>query len=101
MVRGLSWAAMAWVFLREPPLSSNYFRISSEDDERTRREKIAGRIAILDRSLQKTLPYLFALLGILEGDDPLAQMDGQIKKRRTLEAIKRILLRDSLNQATE
>jgi hypothetical protein len=26
------------------------------------------------------------------------QMDGQIKKRRTLEAIKRIVLRESLNQ---
>ncbi len=41
---------------------------------------------------------MFALLGIVEGDDPLAQMDGQVKKRRTLEAIKRILLRESLNQ---
>jgi predicted ATPase len=41
---------------------------------------------------------LFGLLGIVESDDPLAQMDGQIKKRRTLEAIKRILLRESLNQ---
>jgi predicted ATPase len=29
---------------------------------------------------------------------PLTQMDGQIKKRRTLEAIKRIVLRESLNQ---
>src|SRR6202011_5719932 len=38
------------------------------------------------------------LLGIVDGEDPLAQMDGQIKKRRTLEAIKRILLRESLNQ---
>ena len=44
------------------------------------------------------MPYLFSLLGIVEGDDPLAQMDGQIRKRRTLEAIKRILLRESLNQ---
>ena len=43
-------------------------------------------------------PYLFSLLGIVEGDDPLAQMDGQIRKRRTLEAIKRILLRESMNQ---
>ena len=43
-------------------------------------------------------PYLFSLLGIVEGTDPLAQMDGQSKKRRTLEAIKRILLRESLNQ---
>src|SRR5256885_1361850 len=66
--------------------------------QQARREKVAGRIAILDRSLEDTLPYLFSLLGILEGNDPLAQMDGQIKKRRTLEAIKRILLRESLNQ---
>src|SRR5712692_340004 len=77
-------------------LLRNYFRIASEDDERTRREKITGRVLALDRSLEDTLPYLFSLLGIVEGDDPMAQMDGQIKKRRTLDAIKRILLRESL-----
>jgi predicted ATPase len=76
----------------------NYFDILATDDERKRREKVAGKIAILDRSLEDTLPYLFNLLGIIEGDDPLAQMDGQIKKRRTLEAIKRIVLRESLNE---
>ena len=53
---------------------------------------------MLDRSLEDTLPYLFGLLGIVEGEDPLAQMDGQIRRRRTLDAIKRILLRESLNQ---
>src|SRR5712692_6345959 len=46
-------------------LLRNYFRIAS-DDERTRREKVAGKIAILDRSLEDTLPYLFGLLGIIE-----------------------------------
>ena len=79
-------------------LLRNYFDISATDDERKRREKVTGRVLALDRSLEDTLPYLFSLLGIVEGDDPLAQMDGQIKKRRTLEAIKRILLRESLNQ---
>jgi class 3 adenylate cyclase/predicted ATPase len=79
-------------------LLRNYFRIANEDDERTRREKVAGKITILDRTLEDTLPYIYGLLGIVEGDDLLAQMDGQIKKRRTLEAIKRILLRESLNQ---
>jgi hypothetical protein len=49
-------------------LLRNYFRIANEDDERTRREKVAGKIAILDRSLEDTLPYLFSLLGIVEGD---------------------------------
>ena len=76
-------------------LLRNYFRISREDDERKRREKVTGRVLALDRSLEDTLPYLFSLLGIVEGDDPLAQMDGHMKKRRTLEAIKRILLRES------
>src|SRR5216684_981508 len=79
-------------------LLRNYFRIAIEDDERTRREKVAGKIAILDRSLEDTLPYLFSLLGIVEGDDPLAQMDGQVRRRRTLDGIKRLLLRESLNQ---
>ncbi len=79
-------------------LLRNYFKIASEDDERTRREKVTGRVVALDRSLEDTLPYLFSLLGIVEGADPLAQMDGPIKKRRTLDAIKRIVLREALNQ---
>ena len=79
-------------------LLHGYFKFTGKDDPRSRREKVAGRIAILDRSLEDALPYLFSLLGIVEGSDPLAQMEGQLKKRRTLEAIKRILLRESLNQ---
>jgi predicted ATPase len=79
-------------------LLRNYFDITVDDDERKRREKVTGRVLALDRGLEDTLPYLFSLLGIVEGDDPLAQMDGQVKKRRTLEAIKRFLLRESINQ---
>jgi len=79
-------------------LLHTYFRIAGEDDQRVRREKVAGRLSILDPSLEDTRPYLFSLLGIVEGDDPLAQMDGQVRKRRTLDAIKRIILRESLNQ---
>jgi class 3 adenylate cyclase/tetratricopeptide (TPR) repeat protein len=79
-------------------LLRNYFDISAGDDDRRRREKVAGKIAVLDRNLEDTLPYLFNLLGIVEGDDPIAQMDGQLKKRRTLDALKRILSRESLNQ---
>jgi predicted ATPase len=79
-------------------LLQGYFKIAGEDDQRTRRAKVTGNILTLDRSLEDTLPYMFSLLGIVEGADPLAQMDGQLKKRRTLEGIKRILLRESLNQ---
>jgi class 3 adenylate cyclase/predicted ATPase len=88
----------ASAYLPVVDLLRNYFRIANEDDERTRREKVTGRVIALDRSLEDALPYLFGLLGIVEGDDPLAQMDLQLRKRRTLEAIKRIALRESLNQ---
>jgi len=47
-------------------LLRNYFRIANEDDERTRREKVTGRVVALDRSLEDTLPYMFSLLGIVE-----------------------------------
>jgi predicted ATPase len=79
-------------------LLHGYFEITAEDDGRRRRQKILGKLLELDRALEDTVPYLYALLGIVEGDDPIAQMDAQVRKRRTLEAIKRILLRESLNQ---
>jgi predicted ATPase len=80
-------------------LLHNYFRITPDDDTRTRREKVAGKVTILDKSLDgETLPHLFALLGIVEGVDPLTDMEEQIRQRRTHDAVKRILLRESLNQ---
>jgi class 3 adenylate cyclase/predicted ATPase len=79
-------------------LLHGYFRIGADDDARTRREKVNGRIVTLDPALEDTRPYLFALLGIVEGEDTLAQMDANVRKRRTLDAIKRILLRESINQ---
>ena len=76
----------------------NYFEITSDDDERTRREKITGRVLALDRSLEDALPYLYALLGLTDENNPLGEIEPQTRNRRTLEAIKRILLRESLNQ---
>ncbi|HEV3112608.1 MAG TPA: AAA family ATPase [Candidatus Binataceae bacterium] len=79
-------------------LLKSYFRIAAEDDERARLEKVAGKVVILDRTLEDTLPYLHSLLGISESDDLLAALDPQTRRRRTLEAIKRILVRECLSQ---
>jgi class 3 adenylate cyclase/tetratricopeptide (TPR) repeat protein len=79
-------------------LLSAYFEISRDDDERKRRERILGKVLGLDRSLEDTLPYFYSLYGIAESDDSLAQMDPRVRGRRTREAIKRIVLRESLNQ---
>jgi len=79
-------------------LLKEYFEIVDQDDERKRREKVNGKVLTLDRSLEDAVPYLFALLGIAGSEDSLGQMDGQTRRRRTLEGIKRLLLRESLNQ---
>jgi predicted ATPase len=79
-------------------LLRDYFEIAPEDDERRRRERIAGKVLTLERSLEDTLPYALTLMGIQESSDPFAQIDSQLRRRRTHEAIKRILLRESLNQ---
>src|SRR5712692_10114771 len=87
----------AYPYLPLIELLKDYFQLLPHDDERRRREKVTGKVLTLDRSLEDTLPYLFALLGILEPTSPLVQMDPQIRKRRTFEAIKRLLVRESLN----
>ena len=72
--------------------------LQETDDSSTRREKIEAELAALDNELADTLPYLFALFGITGDSDRLAGMDPPIKRRRTLDAITRILLRESLVQ---
>ena len=79
-------------------LLKSYFDIKPEDEERKRREKITGKVLTLDRSLEDTLSYLFALLGTEEQPSPLQQMDPQIRRRRTFDGLKKLFLRESLNQ---
>jgi predicted ATPase len=88
----------ATAYLPVIELFKSYFDIQAQDDERKRREKVGGKVLMLDRSLEDALPYLFALLGIEEQPLPLQQMDPQIRRKRTFEALKKLFLRESLNQ---
>ena len=88
--------ASAWLPVIE--LLRDYFGIGDADDAAARRKKVRTIITARDPSLNDGLPSLFGLLGIVEGPDPLAQMDPQIKRQRMLDAIKRVILRESLNQ---
>ena len=88
----------AWLPVLE--LLRGYFDIQNVDDAAARREKVRARITVLDPATSDVLPYLWGLLGIQENPDPLAQMDAPIRRQRTLDAIKRIIIRESLNQPT-
>jgi len=90
--------AKDWVYLPLVGLLEKYLDLQPADDGETRRNKIKSRLSSLDPGLLDTVPYLNALLGVPEADDPIAGMDRQLRKQRTLDAIKRLLVRESLEQ---
>jgi class 3 adenylate cyclase/tetratricopeptide (TPR) repeat protein len=75
----------------------DYFEISDVDIPAARRAKIESALAPLLSGLNEILPFLFGLLGIVEGPDPLRQMDPIVRRDRTIEAITKIFLAKSLN----
>jgi class 3 adenylate cyclase len=88
--------ASAWLPVIE--LLKSYFEIADEDDDSHRSEKVEAKARGLDPALAETLPYILSLLGVAAAGAQLAMMDAQIRRRRTLEALKRIIIRESLKQ---
>src|SRR4029453_4774322 len=85
----------ATAYLPVIDLLKRYFQIEPRDDARRLREKVTGKLLTLDRALEPTLPALLALLEV-SGEDPQWQaFDPPQRRRRTLEAVKHLLLRES------
>src|SRR5262245_33760314 len=76
-------------------LLKRYAHVEAHDDPRTVRAKVTGHILTLDETLQDTLPALLALLDALPADSPFMQLDPPQRRQRTLDALKRVLLRES------
>ena len=89
--------ASAWLPVIE--LLKSYFGLADEDDDSRRSEKVEAKVGGLDPALAETLPYILSLLGIAGAGPSLAMMDARIRRRRTLEAVKRIMIRESLKQS--
>ena len=68
---------------------------TSGDDPRTVRAKVTGQVLTLDETLQDTLPALLSLLEVLPEDSPFRTLDPPQRRQRTLQALKRVLLRES------
>ena len=51
-----------------------YFGIGEDDDSRLAREKIAGRLLLIDEAFRETLPVLFGFLGVEDPDHAAPQM---------------------------
>jgi class 3 adenylate cyclase len=72
-----------------------YFQIEDRDEARRMREKLTGRLLTLDPALGPTLPAFLALLEVPVGDPAWQALDAAQRRQRTLDALKRLLLRES------
>jgi tetratricopeptide (TPR) repeat protein len=79
-------------------LLRRYSHVEDHDDTRTIRAKVTGQVLTLDPALQDTVPALLSLLDALPEDSPFLKLDPPQRRQRTLDALKRIFLRESQEQ---
>src|SRR5206468_12906192 len=76
-------------------LLKRYAHVEERDDTRTIRAKVAGQVLTLDDTLQPVIPALLALLDAVPDNSPFLTLDPPQRRQRTLDALKRVLLRES------
>jgi DNA-binding SARP family transcriptional activator/class 3 adenylate cyclase len=76
-------------------LLQGYFKIQERDDLRQIREQVTGKLLSLDCALEATLPELLSLLDLPVDDAAWLRLDPRQRRQRTLDAVKRLLLREA------
>jgi tetratricopeptide (TPR) repeat protein len=79
-------------------LLKRYVHVEEHDDPRTIRAKVTGQVLTLDTALQDVVPALLGLLDALLEDSPFLHLDPPQRRQQTLNALKRVLLRESQAQ---
>jgi class 3 adenylate cyclase/tetratricopeptide (TPR) repeat protein len=70
----------------------DYFGIADGDDPRSAREKIAGRLLLIDDSFRDALPVLFDFMGVPDPDNlPPAQMTPEARQRALFAMLARLV----------
>ena len=95
--RAVSYGA-ATSYLPVTEFLKSYFQLATSDEPLDIREKVTSKLLSLDESLLSTLPALLTLLGLPPDDLQSSLSDPPQRRQRTLEALKRLLFRESEEQ---
>jgi len=85
----------ATTYLPLANLLRSYFKIESRDNVRAIQAKVKGNLLTLDEALTDTIPPVLWLLDALPEESPFLALDPDDRQRRTLSAVKAVLLRES------
>jgi tetratricopeptide (TPR) repeat protein len=85
----------ATAYLPVISLLKRYFGVQDRDDHRGIHEKVTGKVLTLDPALEPLLPAILAVLDVPVEDAEWQALDPPQRRRRTLEGVKRLLLRES------
>ena len=75
-----------------------YFKVHDREAHREIREKVTGKLLTLDRTLEPILPAVLTLLDVPVEAAGWQVLDPLQRRQRTLDAVKRLLLRESQAQ---
>ena len=85
----------ATAYLPVIELLRTYFQIEPRDEARKIREKVTGKVLSLDRALEPSLPAYLTLLDVASEDPQWERLDPPQRRQRTLDGVKRLLLKES------
>ncbi|MGH8647918.1 MAG: ATP-binding protein, partial [Burkholderiales bacterium] len=85
----------ATAYLPVIELLRGYFAIESRDDPRKIREKVTGKVLTLAPALGPAVPAFLALLDVPVDEAAWQALDPLQRRQQTLDAVKRLLLRES------
>ena len=70
-----------------------YFGITEQDADRVAREKIAGRLLLIDESFREFLPVMFDFMAVPDPDKPAPSMDPDARQRQLFSVMRRVVAR--------
>src|SRR5208282_577700 len=67
-----------------------FFGISEQDSDATARERIAGRMLLLDEGLRESLPLVFDFMGVADPGNPAPRIDPEARQRQMFDIVRRV-----------
>jgi class 3 adenylate cyclase/tetratricopeptide (TPR) repeat protein len=68
-----------------------FYGITEQDSAATARERIAGRLLLLDERLRESLPLNFDFMGVPDPENPAPRIDPEARQRQMFDIVRRVI----------